>query len=185
MEGENKKKSVGTAQLLSFLIPGLGQIYCGKMGRGVAIIAAQFIQGFLGAFIYVTFVSAFVVWIWNVIDARHVAEDVNKEIDIREKIMQEEEVNQKEKEAKKKEEEAKTLKSEEFVLSLKKQYSLMKNDILSVDEFNMRKNAQIDELLVKKPDNSAEDFLYFLVPLKDEGALTSDDFKKIKDMILK
>ncbi len=69
---ETYKKSEAIALILSFLLPGLGQFYLGKIGRGLlflfgTIIAALFTFGFGG----------FVVWVWNIIDAYNLAKKHN------------------------------------------------------------------------------------------------------------
>jgi TM2 domain-containing membrane protein YozV len=62
-------KSAGVARLLSFLICGAGQMYCGRVGKGILMligcIALWFI--FLG----------WIVWIWSMIDAYATAKDMN------------------------------------------------------------------------------------------------------------
>ena len=62
-------KSAGVALLLSFLICGAGQMYCGRVGKGVLMligcIALWFI--FLG----------WIIWIWSMIDAYTTAKDMN------------------------------------------------------------------------------------------------------------
>jgi TM2 domain-containing membrane protein YozV len=62
-------KSAGVALLLSFLICGAGQMYCGRVGKGILMligcIALWFI--FLG----------WIIWIWSMIDAYATAKDMN------------------------------------------------------------------------------------------------------------
>jgi TM2 domain-containing membrane protein YozV len=62
-------KSPGVALLLSLLICGAGQMYCGKVGKGILMligcIALWFI--FLG----------WIIWIWSMIDAYATAKDMN------------------------------------------------------------------------------------------------------------
>lgn len=55
--------SPGVAAVLSFFIPGLGQIYKGKIGRG----AAFFIGTACGFFLFIF--PGIAVWLWNIIDA--------------------------------------------------------------------------------------------------------------------
>ncbi|WP_316163046.1 GYF domain-containing protein [Bradyrhizobium sp. SZCCHNRI20481] len=62
-------KSPGVALFLSFLLCGAGQMYCGRVGKGILMligcIALWFI--FLG----------WTVWIWSMIDAYATAKDMN------------------------------------------------------------------------------------------------------------
>jgi TM2 domain-containing membrane protein YozV len=63
------QKSAGVALLLSFLICGAGQMYCGRVGKGILMligcIALWFV--FLG----------WIIWIWSMIDAYATAKDMN------------------------------------------------------------------------------------------------------------
>lgn len=60
------RKSAGLAAFLSFLIPGLGQLYCGRIGRGILF--------FLGSVLLAPFFIGIGIWIWNIIDAYAVAQ---------------------------------------------------------------------------------------------------------------
>jgi len=44
---EQKKKSVGIAVLLSFVIPGAGQMYLGKIGKGILLFVLAGISAIL------------------------------------------------------------------------------------------------------------------------------------------
>jgi len=76
-------KSGGLAAFLSAIIPGLGQIYCGRGMRGVGFFILNFFMlitfgnassedpnsdgtGFL-------FLLVIIIWIWNILDARKLA----------------------------------------------------------------------------------------------------------------
>jgi TM2 domain-containing membrane protein YozV len=70
-------KSTGIAAIASFVIPGLGQIYCGAIGRGImifigAIIAACLIIVLIGFIIYP------ILWVWNIYDAYTMAKKINE-----------------------------------------------------------------------------------------------------------
>jgi TM2 domain-containing membrane protein YozV len=66
---ESKKKSPTLAVILSLLIPGLGQIYLGRIGKGILF----FILTILLSLVLV----GFIVWIFNVYDAYKTAEEYN------------------------------------------------------------------------------------------------------------
>lgn len=91
-------KDAGVALILSVIIPGLGQIYCGKVGRGISILVASII---LAPIIYFFTCAVFVatesgiaavigllatalislaIWIWNILDAHDVAKEYNDHI---------------------------------------------------------------------------------------------------------
>lgn len=62
-------KSPGVALLLSFLICGAGQMYCGRVGKGILMLI-----GCIGLwFIFL----GWIVWIWSMIDAYATAKDMN------------------------------------------------------------------------------------------------------------
>jgi TM2 domain-containing membrane protein YozV len=65
-------KSPGLAVFLSFLIPGMGQFYCGSTTRG-AIMLAIFLFSWLLAYFVIGFFGVMGVWIWSMIDAYNVA----------------------------------------------------------------------------------------------------------------
>lgn len=58
-------KSPFQAALLSLFIPGLGQIYCGNLKRGLAFMAGSILGIPLG--------FGALIWIWNVVDAYQMA----------------------------------------------------------------------------------------------------------------
>ncbi|MDD5617276.1 MAG: zinc ribbon domain-containing protein [Candidatus Methanoperedens sp.] len=81
-----QKKNGGIAAFLSAIIPGLGQIYCGRGMRGVGVFLLNFVllfsfgsassenpnsdgTGFL-------FLLVIIAWIWNILDARKIAKTV-------------------------------------------------------------------------------------------------------------
>lgn len=63
----------GIAAVLSFIVPGLGQIYNGELGKGFGFVAGIIISGFLCA-IFIGFILLPVLWIWAVVDAYRTAE---------------------------------------------------------------------------------------------------------------
>ena len=69
-------KSTGIAAIASFIVPGLGQIYCGEIGRGIMILIG-FIIACLTIFIVIGIILAPIVWIWNIYDAYMLAKKVN------------------------------------------------------------------------------------------------------------
>jgi TM2 domain-containing membrane protein YozV len=71
-----EKKSAGIAAVLSFIIPGAGQVYNGQLGKGilffiVGIILALTILIFIGVILYPLF------WIYNIYDAYNIANKIN------------------------------------------------------------------------------------------------------------
>jgi TM2 domain-containing membrane protein YozV len=72
-----KTKSEGLAAVLSFLIPGLGQIYNGEIGKGIGILVLAIILGIL-FFLLVTMLILLILWIWNIYDAYSTAQQINR-----------------------------------------------------------------------------------------------------------
>ena len=70
-------KSTGIAAIASFVIPGLGQIYCGEIGRGILILIG-FIIACLTIIILIGFILAPIVWVWNIYDAYTLAKSINE-----------------------------------------------------------------------------------------------------------
>jgi TM2 domain-containing membrane protein YozV len=69
-------KSTGIAAIASFVIPGLGQIYCGKIGRGIMILIGAIICCLL-IIVVIGIILAPIFWIWNVYDAYTLAKKIN------------------------------------------------------------------------------------------------------------
>lgn len=83
-----EKKSVALAVVLSVFIPGLGQIYCGKVARGVGILVLSILMFFIFAFAagsnpnssepVFPFLLWILVYIWNIYDAYKLAGKINR-----------------------------------------------------------------------------------------------------------
>ena len=73
----NPPKSPGVAAVLSFLWPGLGQIYNGEGTKAALFIIAQIVNFFL-TFVLIGFITGFAVWIWSMVDAYKGAETYNQ-----------------------------------------------------------------------------------------------------------
>lgn len=93
---KNEKEPI-LAVVLSLIIPGLGQIYCGKIGRGIGILVLLgllsgvslvpmiFIMNpmsfnFAGYFAFTVVISilSIIIYIWQIYDAYRCAEDYNR-----------------------------------------------------------------------------------------------------------
>ncbi len=69
-------KSPEVAAILSFLIVGLGQIYCGRIARGIIFFVVGIVCILL-AILIIGIPLALVWWIWNVVDAYRLAKRIN------------------------------------------------------------------------------------------------------------
>ena len=71
---KSKEKNEAIAALLSLVVPGAGQIYVGKIGKGLAILGATIVLAWvlIGVF----------VWLWNIWDAKDEAKLHNAQITI-------------------------------------------------------------------------------------------------------
>ena len=65
-QGVIAPKSPGIALLLSALFPGVGSMYAGKVGKGVALLAG-YIVGWLLTGILVGFVVVPLMWVWAMV----------------------------------------------------------------------------------------------------------------------
>lgn len=70
------EKNSGIAAILSFFVPGLGQIYNGEIGKGLILIASIFISMIL-MIILVGFLMYLVIWVYSIYDAYNTAERIN------------------------------------------------------------------------------------------------------------
>lgn len=62
------QRQPGIAAVLSFIIPGLGQIYNGQLKKGFSYVAGIVVSGFL-TIIHIGFIVYIVLWISAVTDA--------------------------------------------------------------------------------------------------------------------
>jgi TM2 domain-containing membrane protein YozV len=69
-------KNPGLAAILSFFWGGLGQIYNGEIGKGIAFIVVQAINTLL-MWVVIGFITFPLVWIWGMDDAYKTAENYN------------------------------------------------------------------------------------------------------------
>lgn len=65
----SEAKSPGVALLLSFLICGAGQMYCGRVGKGVLMLIACILLWLV--------LLGWTIWIWSMIDAYSTAKRMN------------------------------------------------------------------------------------------------------------
>ena len=79
-------KSAGLAAVLSFLLPGLGQIYNGQIFKGIVLVVMDAINAAL-MFILVGFVTHAITVIYAVYDAYKTAERINARRGVRQHPM--------------------------------------------------------------------------------------------------
>ncbi len=72
------KKSEGLALILSFLIPGLGQIYVGKSSAGALMIVAAVILGMTTALLILPGIIYIALWIYGMYNAYVEAKEYNR-----------------------------------------------------------------------------------------------------------
>lgn len=72
----NPSKNPGIAAVLSFFWTGLGQIYNGRIGKGIFFIFMQFVNALL-MFALIGFITFPLFWIWGMVDAYGEAEEIN------------------------------------------------------------------------------------------------------------
>jgi TM2 domain-containing membrane protein YozV len=74
------KKNPGAAAVLSFCIPGLGQIYNGELGKGITVVAMSVI-GWMLTCIFIGFIILIPLWVWSIYDAYSTAEQINTAVE--------------------------------------------------------------------------------------------------------
>jgi TM2 domain-containing membrane protein YozV len=74
-------KNPGVGAVLSLLIAGLGQIYAGRIGRGLLImfiaIPLTIIVAFLFFWLILPLFLPLAIWIWNIFDAYNICKKYN------------------------------------------------------------------------------------------------------------
>ena len=81
----NSNANPGLAAILSFLICGLGQIYLGLVKKGLILLIAAIISGFL-TIILIGWVTFFIVWIYSIYDAYKSAQKIQSGIAVEDTI---------------------------------------------------------------------------------------------------
>ena len=70
------QKSEVLALILSLIIPGVGEMYDGKIGKGVIILILAIISSAL-IFVLIGFILYPIVWIYSMIDSYNLAKQYN------------------------------------------------------------------------------------------------------------
>lgn len=70
------KKNSGLAAVLSFFVPGLGQIYNGELSKGMITVAVTIMAWMMTA-LYIGFFVLVPLWVWSIYDAYSMAEKIN------------------------------------------------------------------------------------------------------------
>lgn len=73
-EYELRKKSPGLAAFISFLLPGTGQMYGGKVGKGIIWLMA----GILGYWLWI--IPGIIIHIWCIVNAYKTIQRYNFEL---------------------------------------------------------------------------------------------------------
>lgn len=73
-----RRKDAGVAALLSFFLPGAGQLYNGQTGKGVAFLLVSLFVNLPLMLVGIGFVTGLVTWIWAMVDAHGSAEKINR-----------------------------------------------------------------------------------------------------------
>jgi TM2 domain-containing membrane protein YozV len=69
-------KNPGLAAVLSFFVPGLGQIYNGQIAKGLVLLVAFGISAAATAFI-IGWLTTPLLWVWGIYDAYRTAQGIN------------------------------------------------------------------------------------------------------------
>lgn len=184
-------KYSGITFVLNFcVIPGAGFIYLGDQftNRGIVFIVVTIA---LAGFTVITGGVGFLLLIpWDIIiivlgfSATNEYNRLIKSSNI--KIHEQNQIIEQVKNNFKKENEllSKKVKCVEFVDKIEKYSKLLKNDLISEEEFNDKKQKLINDIVLYKVAENPEDFLTVIVDLKTKEILTQEDLQKIKKIIL-
>lgn len=175
MENSLNRKEPWLAALLSLLIGGVGQFYCGRNARGAFFLIIDLILWF-------TIFGAILWGIIAAVDAYNIAKDINYQIDL--KIISNDYDGQIEVKESEKLKPVVEVKIDNFIDDLKKTYKLYALQIYSEDEYKSKKDIIINNLANKKISCSTIDFLTSLVELKEQKILEVEDINKIKLLIM-
>jgi len=77
-------KNPGVAAVLSLFIPGLGQIYSGRIGRGLlmlfVVVPLSAILALFFFWLLIPLLLPLAVWIWNIFDANNICKEYNRRL---------------------------------------------------------------------------------------------------------
>jgi len=71
------EKSENVAAVLSLFLLGVGNMYVGKVGRGVGILVLGIVISMVAWFFLIGEIVIIIYWIWNVYDAHKSAQEYN------------------------------------------------------------------------------------------------------------
>lgn len=74
------EKSAGLALFLSFLIPGIGEMYVGRVKRGVALLLLAILSAAVLSWIIVGLITYPIIWIYSMVDSYKLAKLYNSQL---------------------------------------------------------------------------------------------------------
>lgn len=74
---QTQYRNENISAVLSFLIPGLGQVYNGELGKGIFIFLVASLSVVLMALL-IGFIMYPIVWVWGIYDAHQSAKRLNE-----------------------------------------------------------------------------------------------------------
>lgn len=186
-----EKKSSGITFLLNFFtVTGAGYFYLGDKytNRGVIYVVITFflalisvVSGGIGLLLL------FPWYIFVIVSGFSATEECNRAIDSYNiKIQEPTQTNQNNSQQyfNESEKQSHKVKCVEFVDKMEKFSKLLKNDLITEEEFNNKKQKLINDIVLYKVAENPEDFLTVIVDLKTKEILTQEDLQKIKKIIL-
>lgn len=148
--------------VLSIVMPGLGQLVNGQVGKGLGMLALDLVL------LFVAWPLALLVCAWSAWDAYEEANQLNAQQELHAEIATQITAGQ--------------IATSDFVNQIEKLNNLAQAGMLSTEELASRKLMVINILKSKKPTDSIEDFLTALIPLVKSGGLSMDDLAQIKNL---
>jgi TM2 domain-containing membrane protein YozV len=157
--------NVTAVTICSLLIPGLGQLYLGEIGKGLAMFALGVVLFLISPFLIVV-VDFYGAW-----EAYTFAKAKNanrvKQVEVKAQIS------------------AGQISAASMVEQFQKLNALAAAELLTPEELAERKGNVIQQLVTKTPTTPVEDFLTTLIPLVKAGGINADEVKQIKALLLR
>lgn len=182
-----QEKNVGITFLLNFIWSGAGHIYVGgqnNTNNGITAIIVNLVFMILTALTGFFAIFWLPFWIYILVNGFKITKEYNalvlKENEVY--LKKENEINEQVKAQE--ETERKKIRCIDFIENMEKTFKLYKNELLSEEEFNSRKEKLITQINLNKIAEQPEDFLTSIISLKDKKILNQEELKKIKEYIL-
>lgn len=165
------QKSPTLVAVLNLIIPGTGFMYMGLFLQGFAVVLLSLIFYFI-LFVFPGVILAVCMFLYSFSYVNRYNELVfdvyNENKTDHERLEKEEQLR---------------FKCDEFKEKLTKSHNLLRNQILSEEEYNLRKAELINSIRYKKISEDPDDLLTQFVELKQKGMISTEEIQSIKQFL--